>query len=68
MKESTSARVNYELFLDDLDKLWAECLRILYLGGRVAGVVGDVGCHEDEPGRHHMLDRKGSSSSHGGNW
>ena len=33
---------SYELFLDELDKVWAECLRVLVPGGRVVSVVGDV--------------------------
>lgn len=33
---------DYEKFLDELDKVWMECFRILVPGGRVVCVVGDV--------------------------
>jgi site-specific DNA-methyltransferase (adenine-specific) len=46
---------SYELFLDELDKVWAECLRILVPGGRVACVVGDVCLSRKAAGRHHVL-------------
>jgi site-specific DNA-methyltransferase (adenine-specific) len=46
---------SYELFLDELDKVWAECLRILVPGGRVACVVGDVCLSRKRAGRHHVL-------------
>jgi modification methylase len=46
---------SYEKFLDELDKVWAECLRILVPGGRVACVVGDVCISRRKGGRHHVL-------------
>ena len=46
---------SYELFLDELDKVWGECLRILVPGGRVACVVGDVCMSRKKAGRHHVL-------------
>lgn len=46
---------SYEAFLAELDKVWAECLRILQPGGRVACVVGDVCLSRRKAGRHHML-------------
>lgn len=46
---------SYELFLDELDKVWAECLRVLVPGGRVVCVVGDVCISRREGGRHHVL-------------
>lgn len=46
---------SYERFLDELDKVWAECLRILTPGGRVACVVGDVCLSRKAAGRHHVL-------------
>jgi DNA modification methylase len=46
---------SYELFLEELDKVWAECLRILVPGGRVACVVGDVCMSRKRSGRHHVL-------------
>jgi len=42
-------------FLDELDSVWAECLRILVPGGRVACVVGDVCISRRKGGRHHVL-------------
>ena len=33
---------DYDTFLDELDKVWAECLRVLVPGGRVACVVGQA--------------------------
>jgi len=45
----------YELFLEELDKVWGECLRILVPGGRVACVVGDVCISRKQAGRHHVL-------------
>ena len=45
----------YEEFLDHLDEVWAECLRILVPGGRVACVVGDVCISRRSGGRHHVL-------------
>jgi DNA modification methylase len=46
---------SYEKFLDELDNVWAECLRILVPGGRVACVVGDVCISRRKGGRHHVL-------------
>lgn len=46
---------SYEKFLDELDAVWAECLRILVPGGRVACVVGDVCISRRKGGRHHVL-------------
>lgn len=45
----------YEEFLDELDKVWREALRILVPGGRVACVVGDVCISRKKGGRHHVL-------------
>src|ERR1700727_1369381 len=33
---------NYEKFIEELDKVWTECPRVLLPGGRVCCVVGDV--------------------------
>lgn len=46
---------SYEHFLDELDRVWAECLRILVPGGRIACVVGDVCISRRNGGRHHVL-------------
>ncbi len=45
----------YEEFLDELDHVWRECLRIVVPGGRVACVVGDVCISRRKGGRHHVL-------------
>lgn len=49
----------YETFLDELDDVWAECLRILVPGGRIACVVGDVCISRRNGGRHHVLPLSG---------
>jgi DNA modification methylase len=46
---------SYELFLDELDKVWAECFRVLVPGGRIACVVGDICLSRKRAGRHHVL-------------
>ena len=46
---------DYEAFLEELDKVWAECLRVLVPGGRVACVVGDICLSRRSAGRHHVL-------------
>lgn len=45
----------YELFLDELDKVWAECFRLLVPGGRICCVVGDVCVSRRQAGRHYVL-------------
>jgi site-specific DNA-methyltransferase (adenine-specific) len=45
----------YDDFLDQLDRTWAECARILVPGGRVCAVVGDVCLSRRRAGRHHVL-------------
>jgi site-specific DNA-methyltransferase (adenine-specific) len=46
---------SYEIFLQELDKVWAECLRVLVPGGRVVCVVGDICISRKRAGRHHVL-------------
>jgi len=46
---------DYELFLDELDLVWAECERVLVPGGRVCAVVGDVCLSRRRAGRHYVL-------------
>lgn len=46
---------SYDEFLDQMDEVWAECLRVLVPGGRVACVVGDVCISRRQAGRHHVL-------------
>ncbi|MGN6057074.1 MAG: DNA-methyltransferase [Sphingomicrobium sp.] len=43
---------DYEQFLDELDKVWAECARVLVPGGRICCVVGDVCVPRRRVGRH----------------
>lgn len=47
--------VDYEAFLDELDKVWAECRRVLVPGGRVCCVVGDVCVPRKMSGRHFVM-------------
>ena len=49
----------YDEFLDELDHVWRECLRILVPGGRVACVVGDVCISRRRGGRHYVLPLSG---------
>lgn len=46
---------DYETFLDELDKVWAECFRVLAPGGRVCCVVGDVCLPRKLAGRHYVM-------------
>jgi modification methylase len=46
---------DYDKFLDELDKVWAECARILVPGGRICCIVGDVNVARTNGGRHHVL-------------
>lgn len=47
--------VDYEEFLDELDRVWGECYRMLVPGGRICCVVGDVNIARSKGGRHHVL-------------
>jgi site-specific DNA-methyltransferase (adenine-specific) len=46
---------SYEKFLEEMDAVWAECLRVLVPGGRIACVVGDVCISRRQGGRHYVL-------------
>src|SRR5205814_2731000 len=46
---------SYEHFLDELDKVWAECHRVLVPGGRICCVVGDVCIPRKKAGRHFVM-------------
>jgi len=46
---------DYSTFLDQLDAVWRECLRVLVPGGRVCCVVGDVCVPRSKTGRHHVV-------------
>ncbi len=47
--------VDYECFLDELDKAWRECARVLVPGGRIVCVVGDVCISRKNGGRHYVM-------------
>jgi site-specific DNA-methyltransferase (adenine-specific) len=46
---------NYEHFLDELDRVWSECARVLVGGGRICCVVGDVCISRKQGGRHYSV-------------
>ena len=46
---------DYEHFLDQLDRVWKECARVLVGGGRICCVVGDVCISRKQGGRHHLI-------------
>jgi len=46
---------NYERFLAELDKVWAESLRVLIPGGRLCIVVGDVCRSRRRHGKHEVI-------------
>lgn len=45
----------YEAFLDELDKVWRECARVLVEGGRMCCVVGDVCIPRKRDGHHRVM-------------
>lgn len=46
---------DYEAFLDELDKVWRECARVLVGGGRICCVVGDICIPRKKGGRHLVM-------------
>jgi modification methylase len=46
---------DYTLFVDELDKVWRECHRVLVPGGRICCVVGDVCLPRKKTGRHLVM-------------
>ena len=46
---------DYELFIEELAKVWTECYRILVPGGRIVCVVGDVCLSRRKFGRHVVM-------------
>lgn len=46
---------DYGQFLDELDKVWSECFRVLAPGGRICCVVGDVCVPRKKAGRHYIM-------------
>ena len=45
----------YEAFLNELDKAWSECARVLVPGGRICCVVGDVCVPRRRLGKHFVM-------------
>jgi hypothetical protein len=45
----------YEAFLEELDKVWRHCTRVLVEGGRICCVVGDVCLPRKRDGRHRIM-------------
>jgi len=45
---------DYNAFLDELDRAWRECARVLAPGGRICCVIGDV-CIPRRQGRHRVM-------------
>jgi site-specific DNA-methyltransferase (adenine-specific) len=43
---------DYQFFLAELDRVWAECYRVLTPGGRICCVVGDVCIPRKRAGKH----------------
>lgn len=46
---------DYEAFLDELDRVWRECARVLLPGGRICCVIGDILIPRRTDGRHRVL-------------
>lgn len=46
---------DYSRFLDELDRVWSECIRVLAPGGRICCVVGDVCIPRKRIGRHLVM-------------
>ena len=46
---------NYKGFLDELDRVWRECKRVLVPGGRICCVIGDILIPRRRGGRHRVL-------------
>jgi modification methylase len=47
--------LDYEQFLDELDKVWTHCYRVLVKGARLVCVVGDVCIARRRNGGRHMV-------------
>ncbi len=46
---------DYQGFVDELGKVWAECYRILVPGGRIVCIVGDVCLSRSKYGKHAVM-------------
>ncbi len=54
----------YDTFLEELDKVWEHCLRVLVPGGRLIVVVGDVCLPRRRYGRHVVFPLHASIQEH----
>lgn len=54
-RQQMGAIEDYKTFLDELDKVWSECYRVLVPGGRICCVVGDVCIPRKKGGRHYVM-------------
>lgn len=54
-KGQLGAIEDYNTFLDELDRVWRECERVLVPGGRICCVVGDVCLPRRLLGRHFVM-------------
>lgn len=55
---------DYEVFLEELDKVWRHIYRVLVPGGRLVIVVGDVCLPRREAGRHVVMPLHASIQEH----
>lgn len=55
---------DYEVFLKELDRVWAECKRVLVKGGRLIVVVGDVCRSRRLYGEHQVIPLHASIAHH----
>lgn len=46
---------DYQVFVNELEKVWKECYRVLVPGGRIVCVVGDVCLSRRKNGRHVVM-------------
>jgi modification methylase len=46
---------DYAVFLEELDRVWRECARVLVPGGRICCVIGDILIPRRADGRHRVL-------------
>lgn len=55
-REGQLGRISsYESFLDEMDRVWGQCHRVLVKGGRLIIVVGDVCLSRRKHGRHLVM-------------